>query len=115
MLELNTEFLFLNLEEPTVFEHFTEATGFAQGPERALMSAVLFDAIQLLLAGRNLRRAEEASAFRETQVWFLSQDRDYVFSFENVCEALGINPEYLRLGIINAFKNRHFRQMRKRD
>ncbi|NMC61561.1 MAG: hypothetical protein GYA55_00180 [SAR324 cluster bacterium] len=115
MLELNTEFLFLNLEDSEPFEYFSEATGFAEGPERALMSAVLFDAIQLLLAGRSFRRAEEAAAFRETQVWFLSHDREYVFSFENVCEALGINPEYLRLGIINAFKNRHFKQMRKRD
>ena len=111
MLQANTEFLSLELEGDGAYEQ----VGYAQGPERALLSALLFDAIQLFLAGRSPRSFADVSAFRETQAWIISHDREYVFSFENVCEALGIDPDYLRLGLINAFNSRRFRQMRKRE
>ncbi len=115
MSEENTEFLLLDIEYGSGFDNYLEREGYAHGPERALMLALLFDAVQLLLAGRTLNRTTDTLAFREAQSWLMSDDHDYVFSFRNVCEALGINSAYLRLGILNAFHTRQFRQMRKRD
>ena len=111
----NTEFLFVDGDFNGGYEDCLEHSGYAQGPERALLAAILFDAVQVLLAGRSLTRASDTAALRETQAWLLSSDREYVFSFENVCEGLGLNPEYLRLGIINACNARRFRHLRKRD
>jgi hypothetical protein len=41
----------------------------------------------------------------------LNNDRSYLFSFENVCEALGYNADYLRHGLLRwkvaALENRY--------
>lgn len=111
----NTEFLLIDFEYGSGFDNFIEREGYARGPERALMLALLFDAVQLLLSERSATRTGETLAFREARSWLMSDDHEYVFSFQNVCEALGINPAYLRLGILGAFNARQFRQMRKRD
>lgn len=113
MLE-NTELLFVDWEEPQLFDELPDGHGYAHGPERALMSALLFDAIQLILSGRQFRRASDALAYRETCDWVMSRDRDYVFSFENVCEGLGINPDYLRLGIVNICNSKRSKKIRRR-
>jgi hypothetical protein len=37
---------------------------------------------------------------RDAEEWILSRDHAYLFSFENVCEALGYDAEYLRQGLL---------------
>jgi hypothetical protein len=64
-------------------------------PERALMRAMLQDAVLCLLgeaapANDRVRLADEA------RCWIRSRSRAWVFSFECVCEALGIDPDYAR-------------------
>ena len=44
--------------------------------------------------------------FREAYNWVNRRDEEYIFGFESSCEALGIDPEYLRLGLINACVSR---------
>lgn len=64
-------------------------------PETALMYAVLEDAFLCLqksgdvtpLVRRHVGEAEE---------WFRSDDSRSVFSFLSICEALGLDPQYLR-------------------
>jgi hypothetical protein len=77
-------------------------SGPAQGPERALMSALLFDGVITCLNYAGCTSASGQRRFRETFAWVSSADTEYVFSFHNVCECLGINPDGLRLGLINA-------------
>ncbi len=68
--------------------------------EEALILAVLEDAIhcfQKYLMARN-RRGE--NLFREAEDWILATDVDSPFSFENICETLGLDPSYLREGLM---------------
>ncbi|MBX7143074.1 MAG: hypothetical protein K1X79_01350 [Oligoflexia bacterium] len=76
--------------------------GYARGPERALLSALLFDGIQSYMSYVLTRNKPKMSRFAEAYHWVSSHSRDYVFSFECVCEALGIDAEFLRIGLANA-------------
>jgi len=78
------------------------STGYAKGPERALMSALLFDGVQAYMSYACSRSPENRSRHEEAFNWVNRRDREYVFSFENVCESLGLEPEYVRLGLVNA-------------
>ena len=85
-------------------EEIVEGTrGFAKGAIRSLMSALLFDGIQAYLSyaaclGREAVSKRDLEAFQ----WVRAQGGDYIFSFDNVCEGLGIDPDWLRAGLINA-------------
>lgn len=59
-----------------------------------LMAAVLNDAIRVLSKHRSPRRR------REELAWLTSHDRKLVFAFENVCEALNIDADRVRLHVI---------------
>jgi len=66
------------------------SSGRATG-ERALMSAVLADAVVCMSEWR--RRPQVAY---EARRWVASGSRDWPFSFVNLCETLGFDPERLR-------------------
>lgn len=76
--------------------------GYARGPERQLMSALLFDAVQNYLNFAFCDRSNPRSRFREAVDWVNKGGGDYVFSFENVCEALGLDAQFLRCGLASA-------------
>lgn len=76
--------------------------GVARGPERTLMAAILFDGVQAYLSYVCAKGREARSRYREAFNWVHSKDSQYVFSFESVCEGLGINPQFLRVGLSNA-------------
>lgn len=85
------------------FIHGEGATlGFAQGPERALFAALLFDGVQAYIRCREEGLEGRETELREANDWVQRKGDDYVFSFENVCLALGICPEYMRFGLANA-------------
>jgi len=63
---------------------------------RRLMAAVLEDAITAMRAG--------GRASSQARHWLLSNDREWLFSFESLCEALGIDPNELRR---NLFRMSH--------
>jgi hypothetical protein len=67
--------------------------------EIALMRAVLEDAVgcfqkQLVNSGRRVQRLA-----REAEEWFFTDDHRWPFSFVNICAVLGLDPEYIRLGL----------------
>ena len=75
-------------------------------PEKRLMLAILEDAINCFqdnLPAQNLRGRR---LFEEAEEWIVEVDGDWVFSFENICEALGFNPAYLREGLLRWMKNK---------
>ena len=38
--------------------------------------------------------------FQEAEEWIMEEGSDWLFSFENICEALGLNPPYVREGLV---------------
>jgi hypothetical protein len=100
--------LFEPLEDEIGFEgsRFIEdvldsSGGYACGPERDLLSAILFDGIQTYLSHIRPKTTEERVKFQEVNNWIHRRGDGYVFSFDNVCEALGVDPNYLRIGLSN--------------
>ena len=65
---------------------------------RALMLAVLEDAIACY-QGRFFKSSRASEMlFQEAEEWIKSND-DEIFSFNNVCETLGLDPKNLRKGL----------------
>ena len=72
-------------------------------PELRLVAAVLEDAISCLAIDFRLATARQRKQLEEARQWFAADDEsEWIFSFENICEALGINPHYLRRGLIQS-------------
>jgi hypothetical protein len=65
-------------------------------PEKALLLAVLEDAIHCFRHYSAARDRLGKQHFREAESWINQHGRDWGFTFDNVCELLGIEPEYLR-------------------
>jgi hypothetical protein len=65
-------------------------------PERALLLAVLEDATRLLTKTCTATDRRRVTAYKETRDWFASTEHARLFDFENVCNVLGIDPDYLR-------------------
>jgi len=65
-------------------------------PERFLMLAVLQDAITCLEKHGAFGPKGNKRLFDEARDWVLSQDNQWLFSFNNVCEAVGLNAAYVR-------------------
>lgn len=70
-------------------------------PELRLMAAVLEDAISCLSIKMRPATARQRKQLEEARHWFAAEDdSEWIFSFKNICEALGINPAYLRRGLM---------------
>jgi hypothetical protein len=68
-------------------------------PEKELMLAVLEDAIECFQKYAFTRDRKGKVLFQEAEHWFQDANRDWPFSFVNVCETLGFAPDYLRQGL----------------
>ena len=67
--------------------------------EFVLVQAILREAIRTYqkFAVRKGTRANRL--FREVNDWFSAEDRQWFFSFVNVCDVLGLEPSYIRTGL----------------
>jgi hypothetical protein len=86
------------LSSSEFFETF-KTTSYLE-PERFLMLAVLQDAITCLEKHGAFGPKGNKRLFDEARDWVLSEDNDWLFSFNNVCEAVGLNAAYLRRRLI---------------
>jgi hypothetical protein len=68
-------------------------------PEEKLMLAVLQDAIACFQKYAFARERKGKMLFQETEFWVQNTNSDWPFSFANVCETLGFDPDYLRQGL----------------
>ena len=68
--------------------------------EKRLMFAVLNDAIVCYQENLLSQRKKNRRLFDEAEEWIVRPDGDGVFCFENVCEALGFDPEWVRCGLL---------------
>lgn len=71
----------------------------AMQQEKRLMLAVLEDAVDCYQKHAFTRDLRGRQLFEEAHQWVFLGDRTWLFSFENICEVLGINPEYVRRGL----------------
>ena len=65
-------------------------------PEMKLMLAVLEDAVwcfQNGLLSKNNRKRDRSG---EAEEWIMEESGDWLFSFNEICELLGLNPKYIR-------------------
>jgi len=62
--------------------------------------AILEDAINCFQENLMAESGKGKKLFNETEEWILEEDGDWIFSFRNVCEHLGLNPAYLRQGLL---------------
>ncbi len=69
-------------------------------PEKRLMLAIIEEAIgsyQKYLCAQDRRGR---TLFGDAEKWIWDEDSNWVFSFENICEALGLTPTYVRCGLL---------------
>jgi hypothetical protein len=78
----------------------------AHEPERRLVIAVLQDAVDCFQKHAAARDRKARQLYLDAEEWICSEDRSWPFSFENVCDLLQINSEYLRRGLM-AWRDRH--------
>src|SRR2546426_927731 len=76
-------------------ENAVRTEGGPAGSERALMRAVLEDAIRCLVGEVGPRHQRGALA-AEAREWIETADPRWPFSFENVCDGLGLEAANLR-------------------
>jgi hypothetical protein len=63
------------------------------------MLAVLEEALVTYQRGINSPVPEQRRRFCEVDSWTSSEDTDWPFSFENICHALRLDPDYIRFGL----------------
>lgn len=69
-------------------------------PERRLLAAVLEDLVACLSIDPRYATSCQRRDFRDAKHWInAADDSEWVFSFRNICEALGIDTSYLRQGL----------------
>ena len=67
--------------------------------EKRLVLSVLEDAVECFMKCIDSPTSKGQRLFRDADEWISLEDRHWVFSFDNVCDMLDINPEYLRRGL----------------
>ena len=71
-------------------------------PEQNLMLAVLDDAVSCFQKYFAARDKKGTSLFHEAEEWILQQGKsNWLYSFNNICEALDLNPGCIREGLLH--------------
>jgi hypothetical protein len=68
-------------------------------PEKRLLLAVLEDALACYQKHFSSRGGRGMRLFRETEEWIFREDSTRPFSFTNICEVVGFDPQYIRQGL----------------
>jgi hypothetical protein len=73
--------------------------------ERRLMIAVLEDAVDVYRKQVGAHDPRGQSLFRDAEDWIEDRDKSWLFSFENICDVLDLEADYVRRGL-HAWKTR---------
>jgi len=65
-------------------------------PEKALLLAVLEDAIHCYRKFATAHDRAGRERFREVEQWLVGGGNDWIFAFETLCELLDLDPDYVR-------------------
>jgi hypothetical protein len=69
-------------------------------PEKALMFAVLVEAVDTYQRFAFSDSPRGRLLFREAKAWFWGENPDSVFAFRSVCEVFALDPSFLRRGLM---------------
>ena len=67
--------------------------------EKRLILSVLEDAVECFMKCIDSPTSKGQRLFRDAEEWISLEDKHWVFSFDNVCDMLDINPDYMRRGL----------------
>jgi hypothetical protein len=67
--------------------------------ERRLMIAVLEDAVNCFMKQIHATDPKARQLFLDAEEWIAVDDRTWFFAFENVCDTLDLDPDYVREGL----------------
>jgi hypothetical protein len=67
--------------------------------EKRLILSVLEDAVECYMKCIEAATSKGQRLFRDADEWINLEDKRWVFSFDNVCEMLDIDPAYMRTGL----------------
>ena len=67
--------------------------------EKRLILSVLEDAVECFMKCIDAATNKGQRLFREADEWIAHEDKRWVFSFDNVCDMLDINADYMRVGL----------------
>jgi hypothetical protein len=67
-----------------------------RGPELRLMLAVLEDAVWCFQNGLFSKDRKKQGLSRDAEEWIMEEEADWLFSFDEICDALGLESGYLR-------------------
>jgi hypothetical protein len=84
---------------PEQFFHSATDSAVAWSGERKLLLAVLQDAVGSFFRYRQDPTTRGRRLFRETHEWFWSTDRQWLCSFESICDNLHLDASYIRRGL----------------
>ena len=73
---------------------------FSSGEHRLLI-AIMQDAVECFQKHIHARDSKRRQLYVDAESWISSDDYAGTFSFNNVCDLLGMSPEYLRQGLID--------------
>ena len=82
-----------SLSESAIFDFYGAAN---LQPEKRLMFAILLDAVECFQ-----EYAEQDRLFKDAEQWIFEDDHEWPYSFINICEAVDMNPKYLRKGLLH--------------
>lgn len=67
-----------------------------RGPEQRLMLAVLEDAVWCFQNGLLSKDRRKQGLSRDAEEWIMEENADWLFSFDEICDLLGLEPRYVR-------------------
>jgi hypothetical protein len=67
--------------------------------EKRLILSVLEDGIECFMKYVDAPTTKGQKLFRDAEEWINLHDKQWIFSFDNVCDMLDINPDYMRRGL----------------
>jgi hypothetical protein len=101
--------------EPDVFmpSQFYGTSGLSRQleGEKRLMIAILKDAVECLDKYRSSRNSTGRSQYQNALEWVQDKGTEWFFSFTNICDLLGFDPEYLRQMLLKR-ENRYVKTVR---
>ncbi|HEY2918981.1 MAG TPA: hypothetical protein VGK77_08310 [Candidatus Binatia bacterium] len=101
--------------EPDIFlpSQFYGAGGLSRKleGEKRLMIAILKDAVECLEKYRGARSSAGRSHYENAIEWVKDTDTEWLFSFTNICDLLGFDPDYMREVLLKR-ENKYIKSLR---
>jgi hypothetical protein len=81
-------------------EKFDNISATAIQPELRLMAMIMEDAVGCYQRFVDANDAAGREQFEDAEAWLFNDDQDWIFSFRNICEFIGVNPGAVRRGLL---------------